>query len=278
MDGRVGAARSVLADALKDSYEDNLLHWSAAVAFYAALSFAPLLFIILTASSLFTDADWAAGRLATILGNFLPDESEQQLRDFVSNASRSRGRVGLLSGLAFLYTGTRVFSALARAIYVIYDFEEEHQLVRQLATQLVMLLTLGMAFLVALSSRYFFEVLTGAVGFLPSGEQQAAERLLSGLIQVGLLLIAFGLIYRFIPSREREWRPAVIGGAVATLLFIMVRPVFLFYLDRFGQQDLVYGSLASLAILLLWIWIVAIITLFGAEIANSVKRLNGNRR
>lgn len=276
MDGYLGETRDVLVDALKGSYEDNLLHWSAAVAFYAALSFAPLLFIILTAMSLFTDADWAAGRLATILGNFLPDESEQQLRDFVSKASQSRGRVGLLSGLAFLYTGTRVFSALTRAIYVIYEHEEEHQLVRQLVAQVVMLMTLGVAFLVALSSRFFFELLAEVVGFLPLGEEQAAERLISGLIQVGLLLIAFSLIYRFIPSREREWRPAVIGGAVATLLFIIVRPAFLYYLERFSQQDLVYGSLTSLAILLLWIWIVAIIALFGAEIANSVNRVSGN--
>lgn len=276
MDRRMGEARAVLVDALKGGYEDNLLHWAAAVAFYAALSFAPLLFIALTVVSLFADADWAADRLATILGNFLPDESEQQLRDFVDHASRSRGRVGLLSGVAFLYTGTRVFSALTRAIHVIYEHEEEHQLVRQLVAQVVMLLTLGLAFLVALSSRFFFSLIGDAVGFLPSGEEQAAELLIGGLIQIVLLFFAFSLIYRFVPSHERRWRPAFIGAGVATLLFVIVRPAFVFYLDRFSQQDVVYGSLASLAILLLWIWIGSIITLFGAEIANSVNRVNGN--
>ncbi|MGH6914241.1 MAG: YihY/virulence factor BrkB family protein, partial [Geminicoccales bacterium] len=230
----VTETKRVLIDALKGSYEDNLLHWAAAVAFYAALSVAPLLFIALTVVSLFADAGWAADRLATILGNFLPDESEQQLRDFVSHAQESRGRVGLLSGVAFLYTGTRVFSALTRAILVIYEHEQEHQLVRQLVTQVVMLLTLGLVFLVALSSRFFFSVLGDAIGFLPSGEEQAAELLVGGLIQIVLLYFAFSLIFRFVPSRERQWRPAFIGAGVATLLFVIVRPLFVFYLERFS--------------------------------------------
>jgi len=262
----------ILGDALKGALHDNLLHWAAAIAFYAALSFAPLLLLVLIATSFFVDADWAAGRLATILGNFLPDESDQQLRDFVSHAVESRGRVGLLSMAAFLYTGSRVFASLTRALHVIYDHEEERQFVREIAVQVIMLLTLGGAFLLALSSRYFFELLSGAVAFLPADEEQAAQRLIGGLLQILLLYGAFALIYRFIPSHERNWRPALLGAAVATTLFVIVRPLFVFYLNRFGNQEIVYGSLASLMILLLWIWIGAAITLFGGEIANSSRR------
>ncbi len=264
--------KTTLAKALKGALEDNLLHWAAAIAFYAALSFAPLLLVILIAASFFADADWAAGRLATILGNFLPDESEQQLRDFVSNAVQSRNRVGAFSALALLYSGTRVFAALTRALHVIYDFEKERQFFRELAAQVVMLFTLGGVFLLALSSRFFFDLIAGAVDFLPTGEEQLAQRLIGGGIQILLLFGAFALIYRFVPSNETNWRPPLTGALVATILFAIVRPLFVFYLDRFGNQELVYGSLASLAILLLWIWISAVITLFGGEIANATRQ------
>ena len=269
------SVKDTLVEALRGAFKDNLLHWSAAIAYYAALSFAPLLLVILIVTSFFADANWAAGRLATILGNFLPDESEQRLRDFVSSAVASRGSVGVFSFVAFLFTGSRVFASLTRALHVIYDHEDERQFFREIAVQVIMLFTLGAAFLVALSSRFFFGLLSDAVAFLPSGEEQAAERLIGGVIQILLLFGAFALIYRFVPRNEESWRPPLIGGAVATALFVIVRPLFVFYLERFGNQDIVYGSLASLAVLLVWIWIVAVITLFGGEIANATRKARG---
>lgn len=272
MKNRLRSAREILIEAFTGAMRDNLLHWAAAIAFYASLSFAPLLLVVIIGSSFFVDADWAASRLTTILGNFLPDESEQQMRDFVTNAVESRERVGALSLLAFLYSGTRVFASLTRALHVIYDYEEERQFVREVAVQVIMLLTLGVVFLLALSSRFFFGAIFDAVASLPSGEEQAAQRLISGLLQIAMLFGAFTLIYRFIPSAERNWRPPLVGAGVATLLFVIVRPLFVFYLDRFGNQEIVYGSLASVVILLLWIWIGAVITLFSAEVADAVRR------
>lgn len=264
--------KDTLVAAVKGSMKDNLLHWAAAIAYYASLSFAPLLLVILIGISFFADAEWAASRLSTILGNFLPDESQQQLRDFVNHAVQSRGRLGALSVVAFLYTGTRVFASLTRALHVIYDQEEERQFFRELAAQVIMLFTLGGVFLLALSSRFFFGLLSGAVEFLPSGEEQIVQRLVGGGIQILMLFGAFALIYRFIPSNEESWRPPITGAIVATTLFVIVRPLFIFYLDRFGNQEIVYGSLASLVVLLLWIWISAIITLFGGEVADATRQ------
>lgn len=272
MNNRFNRVKEVVVGAVVDARDDNLLHWAAAIAYYAALSFAPLLLVIMIAASFFTDVNWAANRLSSVLGNFLPDESQGRLRDFVSNAVQSRNRIGFFSTIAFLYTGTRVFASLTRALHVIYDQESERHFLREIGVQLIMLLTIGAAFLLALSSRYLFGVLSEAVSFLPSGEERVAQDLIAGAVQVLLLFGAFLLIYRFIPSKEDEWRPPLIGAVTATMLFVIVRPLFIFYLERFGKQDLVYGSLASLVILLLWIWISAVITLFGGAIANSSRQ------
>lgn len=266
------AVKALAVSAVKDSVESNLLHWSAAVAFYAALSSAPLLLVGLIGVSFFTDADWAAGRLASLLDNFLPDQSDQRLREFVSNAVASRRSVGAFSIVIFMFSGTRVFAALTRALHVIYHQESERQFLRELAAQVAMLLTIGLLFVLALSSPFFLGLLSDAVAFLPGGEQQAAERIIAGAVQVALLFGAFALIYRFIPSTEDGWRAPLIGAVVATALFVIVRPLFIFYLERFGEQDVVYGSLASLVVLLIWVWIGAVITLFGGAVASNARR------
>ncbi len=265
--------KNLVVEAFETALNSNLLHWAASVAFYAALSFGPLLLLVMIGASYFTDVDWAASRLSIVLGNFLPDESESQLRDFVTNAVQSRNRIGVFSIIAFLYSGTRVFASLTRALHVIYEQEEERQVLREAAAQLIMLLTIGVAFLFALSSRYFLRLLSDALQFLPSGEEQAAQQIISGIVQIVLLFGAFILIYRFVPSTEENWRPPLIGAGVATLLFVIVRPAFIYYLERFGNQNLIYGSVASFFVLLLWIWIGAIITLFGGAVASSIRKV-----
>lgn len=260
-------AKEVAFAAVKDASANSFLHWAAAIAFYAILSFAPLVFIVISITSYFVDSSWAAERMSQLLGNFLPDESEQQVTEFVDTAHNARGRVGLISFVAFIYTGTRVFGAFARALAVIYEREgEERNPVREFATQLIMLFTLGGVFLAALTSSYFFGLLFGA----DSGDRIVA-RLISGALQIVLLLVAITLIYRYVPRRDGGWRPALIGAAVATALFVLVRPLFLFYLDRTDQQEVIYGSLATLVVLLLWIWIIALIVLFGAAVAANCR-------
>lgn len=260
-------AKEVAFAAVKDSVANSFLHWAAAIAFYAILSFAPLIFIIIAVTSFFVESGWAAERMTQLLGNFLPDESEQQVTEFVDSALNARGRVGLISFVVFIYTGTRVFGAFARALAVIYERQgEERHPLREFVTQLVMLFTLGATFLLALTSSYFFGLLAGA----GSGDGSVA-RLISGALQIVLLLAAVTLIYRYVPRRDGGWRPSFIGAVVATVLFVSVRPIFIFYLDRSNQQELIYGSLATLVILLLWIWISALIVLFGAAIAANCR-------
>lgn len=259
--------RDIVVGAFKDAAENSFLHWAAAIAFYSILSFAPLVFIVITVTSFFVDSSWASDRMTQLLDNFLPDESQTQVQEFIDTAVNARGRVGLISFLAFIYTGTRVFGAFARALAVIYEQEGKgRRPLREFVIQIVMLFTLGAVFLLALTSGYFFRLISGS-----ENGDQVLGRFVSGVLQLVLLFIAIALIYRFVPRRDGGWQPAFIGSAVTTALFAVVRPIFVFYLDRSNQQELIYGSLATLVILLLWVWIIAIIVLFGAAIAANVR-------
>lgn len=261
-------------EAVKEAARDNLLHWAAAIAYYSALSFTPLVFVGVTVVSLFADAQWTVERLTTILHNWVP-EGGGQLNELVQRATEARGQVGIISFGAFLFTGSRVFAALSRGIQVIYDLDHRESLVREIVVQIVMLLTIGVVFIAALLSGFLFQIVWDAVQILPAGES-LAHRVIAGGVQIVLLFVAFWLVYRFVPRERRDAGSALAGAIVATLAFVLVRPVFIFYLNRFsGNQQALYGSLASLVLVLVWVWITAIIILLGAEVAVVTRKRTG---
>lgn len=263
----------IARDAVLHAFDDNLLHWAAAIAFYSALSFAPLLFTGVSVASFFVDAQWIIERLTTILRHWVP-EGGDDLKMFVDQAVEARGQVGIISFAAFLFSGSRVFAALSRAIQVVYDLEDRESIVRETVVQLVMLLTIGVVFILALMSDFVFRLIWDAVRFLPAGEG-LAFRVVSGGVQLALLFVAFWLIYRFVPREQRDAGSSLAGAIAATALFVLVRPIFIFYLNSFSNQDVLYGSLASVVIVLIWVWIGAIITLLGAEIAITTRHHTG---
>lgn len=79
------------------------------------------------------------------------------------------------------------------------------------------------------------------------------------------------LLYRFVPRRRPDWQAALVGAGVAAALVLLARPLFIYYVQRFGDYNIIYGSLAIVVILIFWAFIVAAITILGGEIASHVQ-------
>jgi YihY family inner membrane protein len=97
--------------------------------------------------------------------------------------------------------------------------------------------------------------------------------LFTELISVLMAFAVFLLIYKFIPHTDTDWSDIWVGALVAALLFEIGRNAFVFYLNNFGNFGQIYGSLASVVVLLVWIFISALILIIGAEVASELARM-----
>jgi YihY family inner membrane protein len=206
-----------------------------------------------------------------LLGEFVP-RGEGRVVAIVKDAVDARGSVSLLSIGALLWSGSRVFGAATKALNIAYDTDETYGFFMRTGVEVVMMATIGVIFVLALASRSIINIFWNALAFLPRGRDlafQVTEATLPAL----LLLAAFFLIYRFVPRGQQDWRAALLGAAVATFLFLLARPVFLGYVQSFGEYNLIYGSLAIVVILALWAWLAALIMLFGGELASHTQEM-----
>jgi len=261
----------VLVQSLKDLFTDSGPQWAAAIAYYALLSVFPLLLLIGSVASFIVDPDWAVKRVTNVLGEFVPQDPKR-VEDIVQGAIDARGQVGLLSFVAILWTGTRIFSALIRALNVAFDAKKTYGIIKRFVIEVAMLVTIGLTAMLALASGLLLRGAWTVLDMLPAG-QDVVFRLLQGTVRGAFLLLAFFLIYRVIPRDHQHWQTALIGSSVSTILFLAARPIFLFYVQRFGDYNLIYGSLATAIVLMIWVWIVALITLFGGEVAAHAKAM-----
>jgi membrane protein len=270
----VGAARQgarVLFQAAKDLINDSGPEWGAAIDYYALISTFPLLLAIAIIASQFVETDWVVEKATAILSDFVPlgvDEIEHNVRE----ALAARGPAGIISVLVLLWTGSWVFNVIARALNIAYVAGPPHGFFKQTAISLLMMLTLGAFFLVALSSGPVLNFLWERLPGLPP-RRAFLSRLIYGAVPAVLLLGAFLLTYRFVPRRIQSWLSALAGAGTATLLVMVAQPLFASYVMNFGRYNLIYGSVGMIVILLLWAWLTAVILLFGGEVAAHVQAM-----
>ena len=262
----------VIVDSVRSIFIDNVPQWAAAISYYTLLSAFPLLLVGATIASFFIDPDQATQKLTNLLGDFVP-EGENQISDAVQSAINARGQIGLLSFAGLLWTGTRVFGTMVKALNIAYDVDDPYNFFQRLLVEVIMLFTVGLLFLGALTSGFFLGLAWDAIQFLPAGDNSQIMSLLRSFVGALIVLIGFFLVYRFMPRVDQNWRSAIFGALVAAALFLIARPLFVYYMSEFSNHDVIYGPLAILVILMIWVWLTSIITLFGGEVASHFQAM-----
>lgn len=254
----------------KDLIADRGPQWAAAISYYALLSSVPLLLAAVSIASFFISPADAASRLVNALGEFAPQSG--RIEETLSGVISSRGTAGLVSLVSLVWTGTRVFGSLTQALNIVYDIDEPYGFLKRLLIELVMLVTLGVAVVVALASGFLLEFIWTALPLLPE-PPNLLFTIVQSIVRALFILVVYFLIYHYVPRGNRDHRASLFGALTATILFLIARPLFLFYIERFGSYNEIYGPIGIVIIALVWVWIVSLITLFGGEIASHTKAM-----
>ena len=270
---RVPAAQwlRVIVQTVRDLWSVNVLEWASSLAFYGFISAFPLLIGILIVESYVLDSPWLAQQVTGLLANFLP-EGGAQAGDILESAVSERRRVGILSLVIFFFTGRRVLGVLTKGLNHVSDGDaRKDSLVRRISIELALLVGLVAFVLLSLVTRPLLNLAWDTARFIP-GPDNPAVTVMTGVFRVVPIVATFVLVYAFVPQGTRLWRAVLVGAGAATVLFLMAQAVFNLLAARIWDTlALLYGPLALAALLLSWIWYVAVITLVGGGFASHVK-------
>jgi len=247
---------------------------AAALAFFTILSLFPFLIAAISIASLFVDSTWVMDRARVTLGEYFPN-ANNYIMDLVHGIINERGAVGTVSTLGLFWSGGKVFGTLTSALNRIFGVEDSFSYFKSLALQLLMTLTIGLLFIIGLGSSV-------AIGYLADLIPNhilstAGTSLFKYLLPAIILFLALFLSYRFVPRRKPSSMAAAKGALTGTILIVGAQPIFSYYIGQFANFNVVYGSLSILISLMVWIWVAAIITLFGGALAAQLDSTKKDR-
>ena len=273
--GRV--RRSLPIALVRRFIETDLMTQAASLSFYALLSLAPLLVLLLwLTASLYPPAQQSLlDQIHQLAGPSAATVAETVIR----NASE-RPDVGSLAGwwsTSLLLVGaTVVFAQLQGALNLIFRTDAQRldgplAWVKKRVFSLGVVLAIGFLLVVSMVATTALQVVFAR---LPS--------LLPALGYTTTLLLyalAFAFFYHYLPDRRVAWRQALLGGAITSLLFATGRYLIGLYLAEAAPGS-AYGSMGALVLLLVWIYYASVVFFAGALITAVIdeRRTVGEKR
>lgn len=261
----------------------RLLGLAAEIAFNTMLSLFPAILAILTAIGVFAESLQSTFRqIARQLSQVVPDEALVLLRDFAQEITKSKN-TGLLSisFIAAIWTASGALSTAMTALDLIHQIPPHStrpfwkaKLVSIGLTIGTVLLLMLATFLVFISDSILrFFVHESGLNFL-----LIIWQLLSWPLALGIVSLSFAFIYRYGPSRWNPGTPIITGAVIAAIFWAILSALFRLYVANFGNYNKAYGTVGTVIVLMLWLYMSAAVVLIGEQLNFTVGEAMQNSR
>ena len=235
---------------------------AAGVAYYSIVSIFPLLLGIIAVFGFFLPSVNLQDELLKFVGNNIPGATNI-IKENIANIIRLRGVMSILSIVILFWGASSLFSAISLAINRAWGINKYRHFFIRKASELGMVFSTGILFLLSLGAS---TIVTLTRGIFNAPATNLTTVYVSGrLIAFLLMFTVFLLLYKFVPNTKTHWRRIWPGALLAAALFELARTLFIFYLEHFANYQLIYGSITSIIVLLVWIYYSAFIMILGAE-------------
>ena len=257
---------NLLVETLKEASRDHAKDLAAAIAFWVFFSIFPLLIGTLSAAGYFLRSAEMQARIYDVVIDMFPG-SASLVRDNLDAVIQYRGTMSWVGIVGLFWTAGKGFGAITRAVNRAIGAKRSHSFLLSKARYFFMAVAVSVLAVASIAITVAFDIVLES-SFLVQRlglEGVEASRLKSWALSFGLIFLTFALLYKLAPYVKVRWRQVVPGALLAAMLFEIVKTAFLVYLDRVADFEAIYGSLSSIIVLLLWLYLSALILVFGAE-------------
>lgn len=262
---------------LREFSKDQCPDLAAALTYYAVLSLFPALLALVSLLGLFGDPQKTTNALLEIVRGFAPAETVNTISGPVSEltSAPAAGFTLVIGLLTALWSASGYVGAFGRAMNRIYEVDEGRAFVKlrstMLAVTLLAVVIVAMLAGMLVLSGPVSEAVGGLIGL--SGPILLVWNIAKWPVMVLLIIAIIAVLYYATPNvKQPKFRWMSMGSAIALFVFLIASLGFGFYVGNFGNYNKTYGALGSVIIMLLWLWILNMSLLFGAEFDAEVER------
>ncbi len=273
-DDFTGGALDVVRIAIERFTEERGPEAAASLAYYAFFSIFPMLLVLIVVGSFFVDTQVAQTQLLILLEGVLPGAEDLVIQN-INQVLRLRGAVTFIALISLTWSATSVFNILARNINRAFPHAEHLDFIKGRLRGLIIFFGIALLLLLSLAA----STISGLIPAIkiPLNGVNLHETF---LWQIGVFLVPvffnwlmFWALYQWVPTVQISRRASSLSGLIAGVAWVLLNNGFTWYLSSgLNQYQLVYGSVATVVVLLLWVYLSAMIVLMGAHLTASIQK------
>lgn len=260
-------------------YRGDNLTYAASVAYYSLLSLFPFSMLALAALGAVTSDEADRRAVLGFVLRYFPRQFEF-ITDQLDALGTNTVTFGVAGFLGLIWGALGFFGALSTAVNYAWGVEKTRTFWRHKLFSFVMLVVAGLILLVALLLVSAAGVV-GATWFADVLRQFPGLAVLRSLAlrnaSTVLFVLVVGLIYYFVPNTKVRFRDVWIGAVVTGLLWKTVLVAFAWFIGDMSRMSRINGSIAAVVVFLVWVYMQAVILLYGVQFTAAYARLRGGR-
>jgi membrane protein len=267
---------AILKRSVREFKHDDITDRAAALTYFGVLSLFPAMLVVVAVLGLLGKS--TTDRLLANLNGVAPGGVHDFLNSVVTQVqgrAGTAGIAGIIGLLIALWSASGYVAAFMRASNAIYDVDEGRPIwvtvpVRILTTVALVVMLLVAAAIVVLTGPIADKV-GSAVGL--GNVAVTVWDIAKWPVLLVLVSVMIALLYYVSPNLEQpRFRWITPGGVVAVVMWLIASGLFAVYVGLSGSYNKTYGSLATVIIFLVWLWITNIAILLGAELNAELQR------
>ena len=255
--------------------KNDPLRLAGATAFFTSFALPPILLLLIQLLSLWFNQGRISKKLFSNLGNIVGSNSVDKLEEILDSIKNmgTNWTINIFGFLFLLFVATTLFKVIQSSLNQLWNIKKDagkkfkRAMLSRLKSTIGIIFT-GLLFLLSLLAEsmktvfgnYLLNIFPNTGFYLNNG--------ISSIISIVTVTVWFSVLYRFLPDGRPVWSVAIAGGLVTSILF-NIGKVVIKSLLLYGNIDNLYGTSASLVLLLLFVFYASIIFYFGAAFTKT---------
>jgi membrane protein len=257
----------LLWQALKKFNGDNGFFLSSGITFNILINLIPfiMLLLALVGTYLYNDQE-VLNHIRAYFRDVAP-ALDPKITKNLTDVIQNREIVGVLGFIGLLWFSTWVFGSLQIAFNIVFRVEKSRGMLRGIGINLLMILLAGILLLVSMFLSSAIAALQSFRGQIPVVIGPTVQWILKYVLPFILSFCMFFLIYKIIPNKRIHFRSALQAALFTGLLWELAKHLFTWYVIHISRFSILYGSLNTSVLFVLWVYYSSTIVVVGGEFA-----------
>jgi membrane protein len=273
----------VIKEVSREFSADNILKYSASLAYYTVFSIAPLLVVLTTLFGFIFGQEAMQGKVYEQLNKLVGSNVAVEIQNLIKNIHLSTNSffATVLSLVILLIAATSIFGEIQDSINKIWGLRIKKNKTwwKLIITRLLsfsLILSMGLIMIVSLLLNAIVAAFGKFIGKFIAQYSiyfiQVADAVLSLLVATFL----FAFIFKVLPDAKIRWKDVLFGGFITAIFFTLGKLGINIYIQKSNLNSL-YGAAGSIIIFMVWVYYSSIILYLGAEFTKVFTKLYGEK-